>query len=109
MANSPTLIELPELGITLISQHLSYEDLRNLRVTCKQLKKIVVQRTPRSLHLFVRGYPFERELFHSGELIDYANTFHVPGHLEVDQIQTPLHRTPQADHLPEDADRFERL
>ena len=80
MANSPAMVELPELPelvLLFISQQLSYEDLRNLRVTCKRLREIVDQRTPRSLHLFVKAYPFERELLHTGELVSYANTFHV--------------------------------
>ena len=38
MANGQEMIELPELVILQISQQLSYEDLRNLRVTCKKLK-----------------------------------------------------------------------
>ena len=56
------MIELPELVILKIYSLLSYEDLKNLRVTCKKLKEIVDQRPSRSLHLFVKAYPFEREL-----------------------------------------------
>lgn len=80
MENSVGLVKLPELVILLISRHLSYEDLQNLRVTCKKLKEIIDRKTFQSLHLFVRGYPFERVLFHSGELISHANTFHVHVH-----------------------------
>lgn len=79
MANGPDILELPELVIQLISEQLSYEDLRNLRVTCKTLKQIIDQRPFASLHLFVNAYPFERELLHTGEPIRYANTFHVRG------------------------------
>ena len=71
------MIELPELVILLISERLSHEDLQNLRVTCKRLKNIIDRRTPRSLHLFVRTHWIERYLFHTGELISYANTFRV--------------------------------
>ena len=76
-SSSPKLFELPELIIWLVTNYLSYEDIRNLRVTCKQLKEIVDQRTFTSLHLFVEHYPFQRELLHTGELVDYGNTFHV--------------------------------
>ena len=53
MSNIWKQVELPDLVIWLITNHLSYEDIRNLRVTCKQLKEIVDQRTFTSLHLFV--------------------------------------------------------
>ena len=36
--------KLPELVNELISEHLSYDDLQNLRLTCKALKQIVDQR-----------------------------------------------------------------
>ena len=72
------MIELPELAILLILDQLSYEDLQSLRATCKKLKTIVDQKTSRNLHLFVDYYPFERELLHTGELVRYANTLHVP-------------------------------
>ena len=72
------MIELPELSILLILEHLSYEDLQSLRVTCKKLKEIVDKKTLRSLHLLLDRYPFERELLHTGELVNYANTFHAP-------------------------------
>ena len=71
------MVELPELVILLISQQLSYEDLGNLRVTCKRLKEIIGRRTPRSLHLLTDENPFERKLFHTGELVNHANTYHV--------------------------------
>ena len=71
------MIELPELVIWLIADHLNYEDIRNLRVTCKRLKAIIDQRKLRSLHLFVAEFPFERDLFQSDELVDYANTFRI--------------------------------
>ncbi|KAI3479641.1 hypothetical protein L1887_58302 [Cichorium endivia] len=77
MANIPTIIDLPELVIWLISEKLSYEDRQNLRVTCKQLKEILNQRPFRSLHLFLIGYPFERNLWHTNELVSHANTFRV--------------------------------
>ena len=70
-------VELPDLVIWLITNHLSYEDIRNLRATCKQLKEVIDQRTFISLHLFVETYPFQRELLHTSELVDYGNTFHV--------------------------------
>lgn len=76
MANN-SFVEMPELVFRHISQHLSYEDLQNLRATCKALRQIVDQRTARSLHIFVDEYPYERELFHTGELVSYANTFQV--------------------------------
>ena len=79
MGSDSKMIELPELVISLISEQLSYEDLRNLRATCRKLKVILDQRTFRSLHLLVKKYPFERELLHTGELISYASTFHVRG------------------------------
>ena len=72
------MIELPELSILLILDHLSYEDLQSLRVTCKKLKAIVDQRTPQSLHLLVDRFREERELLHTGELVSYANTFQAP-------------------------------
>ena len=72
------LPELPELVILLILDHLSYEDLQNLRVTCKQLQEAIDQRTPRSLYLFVDDYPEELELLHTGELVSYTNTFQAP-------------------------------
>ena len=71
------MIELPELVIWLISENLNYEDLQNLLVTCKKLNVIINQRTFRSLHLFVNGYPRKKEL-HTGELVSYANTFYAP-------------------------------
>ena len=71
------LLELPELVILLILDHLSYEDLQNLRVTCKKLKETIDRRTHRNLHLFVNDYLEERELLHTGELVRYANTFQV--------------------------------
>ena len=69
------LPELPELAILLILEHLSYEDLQSLRVTCKKLKETIDRRTARSLHLFVKDYPRERELIYTDESISYANTF----------------------------------
>ena len=77
MESSPTMVELPALVVLLISEYLNYNDLRSLRVTCKRLKAIIDLRTFRSLHVFPRGYPFERELLHTGELVSYANICHV--------------------------------
>ena len=77
MGDSPKIVKLPEMVIWLICEQLSYEDLRNLRVTCKRLKEIADQRPFLSLHLFVDGYPFEQELFHSDELIGYASSWRV--------------------------------
>ena len=71
------LIELPEIVIWRIAKHLNYQDHRNLRLTCKKLKAIIGQRTARSLHLFVKVYPFERVLYHTDEPISYADTLHV--------------------------------
>lgn len=76
MENRVQLISLPELVIQLIVQRLSYEDLRNLRLVCKKLKVIVDQKTSRSLYLFMNNYLCERRLFHTGELVHHANTFH---------------------------------
>lgn len=76
MENRVRLISLPELVIQLIVQRLSYEDLRNLRLVCKKLKVIVDQKTSRSLYLFMNNDLCERRLFHTGELVHYANTFH---------------------------------
>ena len=70
------MIELPELVVWLISEYLSFDDLQNLRATCKQLKATIDQRTFRTLHILVISYPFERELYHTGECIHYANTLH---------------------------------
>ena len=71
------LIELPEIVIWRIAKHLNYQEHRNLRLTCKRLKAIIGQRTARSLHLFVKAYPFERVLYHTDEPISYADTLHV--------------------------------
>ena len=76
---APTIIHLPELVIWLITEKLNYEDLQNLRVTCKKLKLILDQRPFRCLHLFVHEYPFEFDLQHTGELVSHANTFRVTG------------------------------
>lgn len=70
------MIELPELVIQLISDQLTYEDLLNLRVTCKKLKEVLDCRKFSTLHLYVRAYPFERKLFCTGKLIGYANSLH---------------------------------
>lgn len=78
MANRPELIELPELVILLFSSYLSYGDLKNLRMTCKRLKEIIDQRKFRTLHLFIKINPFERELFHTSQRISYANTLRIP-------------------------------
>ena len=80
MVGTPELAELPELAIFRICGHLSYEDLINFRVTCKRLKAVVDQRPSplfRSLHLFVAEYPFEQELFYTGELVSHANIWRV--------------------------------
>ena len=69
--------ELPELVIWLISDHLNYEDVRNLRLTSKRLKEAIDQRRFDSLHLFVREFQFERNLFQTGELVNYSNTFRI--------------------------------
>ena len=77
MKTSPKIIDLPELVVWKIAEHLSFEDIQNLRVTCKLLKRIMDQRTNTSLYLFVEAYPYERRLFHTNELVNYANSFHV--------------------------------
>ena len=69
--------ELPELAIWLISEHLNYEDVRNLRLTCKRLKEAIDQRRFDSLHLFVGEFPFERDLFGTNELVNYSNTLRI--------------------------------
>ena len=74
---SSVIVEFPELAIWLICDQLSYEDLQNLRATCKQLKEIIDQRPYQSLHLFLGSYPCERELFYTGEMIFYAHTLHI--------------------------------
>ena len=79
MVTIRSLAELSDPAILLIIRDLSLEDLQNLRMTCKKLKKIVDKEAFRSLHFFVRAYPSERELFHTGELIAYANTYHSSG------------------------------
>ena len=78
MEKIPKMIQLPDLAIWLICDQLSYEDLRNLRATCKQLLKAIIDQRPyRSLHLYVACHPYERELFYTDELIFYANTLHI--------------------------------
>ena len=77
MEKIPKMLKLPDLAIWLICDQLSYEDLRNLRATCKQLKAIIDQRPFRSLHLFLECYPCEQELFHTGESVGYANSLHI--------------------------------
>lgn len=70
------MIELPDLVTDLILDQLSYEDLNSLRVTCKKWREIVDQRPKsRAVHLFVQVHPFERKLFHTGELVGHANTY----------------------------------
>ena len=73
----PELIELPEIVIWTIAKHLNYQEHQNLRLACKKLKEIIDQRTAISLHLFVKVYPFQRELCHIGHPISYANSLHV--------------------------------
>lgn len=71
------MIELPELVIWSIADHLSYEDIRSLRVTCKRLKRVIDEKRFKSLHLFVEQFPMEWDLFETDELVDYPNTFRV--------------------------------
>lgn len=68
---------LPELVISLIANHLSYEDVRSLRVACKRLKEVIDQTKFGSLHLLVNKNPFHRNLFYTDERVYYANTFRV--------------------------------
>lgn len=66
--------ELPDLVINYICEHLSYQDLFRLRVTCKQLKEFVDRKVFRKVHVFVRQNPQYLNLFHTNREISHANS-----------------------------------
>ena len=68
---------LPESVVEMIiDRFLSYEDLINLKLTCKGLKNIVDRKKIKNLFVFL-GYPYPRRLFYTNELIGYANSLRI--------------------------------
>ena len=70
--------ELPELPFRLIFKELNYEDRFNLRRTCKTLKSLVDEQVYRNLFVFLDSYPCHKYLFHTDELVHYADSCRVP-------------------------------
>lgn len=75
--NSSYLCDLPILVIDFILDHLSYEDLINLKRTCKQLRIIIDQRKFKKLIIFIHGYPCFKNLFFTDELVQYSNSLQI--------------------------------
>ena len=68
---------LPELVVEIIiDRFLSYEDLINLKLTCKGLKKIVDGKKFQNLFVFL-AYPCPRRMFYTNEPIGYANSLRI--------------------------------
>lgn len=65
---------LPCLVHELIGEHLSYEDLLNLRLTCKRLREFVDQKPFKKLILFFKHYGKCHRVFPSDRLVGYANS-----------------------------------
>lgn len=70
------LLDLPELVLDLIYDHLSYEDVLVLRSTCKGLKWFVDGKPKfTKLNLFIHHYSFHHRLFYTEELIGYPHSY----------------------------------
>ena len=68
---------LPELVVEIIiGRFLNYEDLINLKLTCKGLKNIVDRKKFKNLFVFL-GYPYPRRLFYTNEQVGYANSLRI--------------------------------
>ena len=68
---------LPELVIEIIiHRFLSYEDLINLKLTCKGLKNIVNRKKNKNLFVFF-AHPCPQRLFYTNESIGYTNSLRI--------------------------------
>lgn len=61
------LLDLPELVLHLVCEHLSYEDLLVLRSICKGLKQFVDGREFTKLNVFLNAFPYHRRLFYTDQ------------------------------------------
>ena len=69
--------KLPDVPFRQVWKQLSYEDRCILRRACKQLKSLVDRQVPQNLFLFLECYPCHQILFHSGEMVYYADSCRV--------------------------------
>ena len=68
---------LPELVVEIIiHRFLSYEDLINLKLTCKGLKNIVDRKKNKNLFVFF-AHPCPQRLFYTNEPIGYTNSLRI--------------------------------
>ena len=67
--------KLPFVPLKIIFNNLSYEDVFNLRVTCKKLKEVIDKCKPTKLNCFFYTRPANVYSFYTNELICYPNSF----------------------------------
>ena len=73
------LLDLPELVLCLVCEHLSYKELNALRSTCKDLKKFVDEKPFTKLNLFINIFPYHRKLFYTNQMIGHPHMLHTKG------------------------------
>lgn len=72
------LDRLPDLPTEQILSRLSHEDRLSLRRTCKTLKCLIDGQEPRNLFVFLDCRPYHVRLFHTDELLFYADSCRIP-------------------------------
>lgn len=66
---------LPDLVLEiLIDRFLNYEDMINLKLTCKQLKVMIDEMKFKNLYIFLNCNQFSRKLSITNETISYSNS-----------------------------------
>ena len=70
--------KLPEVPFRLILKELSFEDRLCLGRVCKKLKDLLDGQVFRNLFIFLDSYPCHETLFHTDELVHYADSCRVP-------------------------------